>query len=272
MTRLQPADQVLRRERWIVGGVLAVVILACTVFILAGAGTGMSTLGMAAHTGPLGALIGGTPDMLDAATWTPSYAMIIFLMWWLMMVAMMLPSAGPAILLYGALYRDRGSWGMLEFAAGYLVAWAIFSVVATLVQGGLSANGLISPMYMNVSSLAVAGVILICSGAYQFTPLKSACLTNCRGPAEALVRHRRTGRSSAFRMGLAHGVYCLGCCFALMALLFAGGIMNLWWILAIALYVALEKLAPFGSRLAKPVGALLVAGGLALVTISLRGS
>jgi predicted metal-binding membrane protein len=115
----------------------------------------------------------------------------------------------------------------------------------------------------------MGAAVLIGAGLYQVTPLKRACLNNCRGPVQALTRHRRSGRLAGLRMGMAHGLDCLGCCWALMALLFVGGVMNLWWVIALALYIAVEKLAPGGDRLARPFGILLVLAGLGLLTRAL---
>lgn len=225
----------------------------------------MSVFGMAAQTGPAGALLAETPDMVMPSLWTPGYAAVIFFMWWMMMIAMMVPSAAPTILLYGALNSAQGPGAPLRFTTGYLAVWAVFSLVATLLQGALAALGLMSPMFMTLAPPSLGAAVLIGAGLYQFTPLKAACLEQCRGPVEALTRHRRTGRAAAFRMGFLHGGFCLGCCWALMALLFVGGIMNIWWVLGIALYVAIEKLAPGGERLARPLGAALILAGIALM-------
>jgi predicted metal-binding membrane protein len=258
-------DRVLRRNRWVVALALALAVTLSSVFILQGGGTGMSPFDMSAATGPAGALIAGTPDVVGTTLWTPGYAVVIFFMWWLMMIAMMVPSAAPTILLYAVLNRPRGQWAALEFLLGYLAVWAGFSLVATALQGALAAAGLLSAMYMNVVTPVLGGITLIAAGLYQFTPLKFACLSHCRGPVDAITRHRREGFAAAFRMGVLHGRYCLGCCWALMALLFVGGIMNLWWILGIAVYVAIEKLAPGGDKLAKPLGVVLILGGLVLL-------
>jgi predicted metal-binding membrane protein len=262
MTSKTIVARLLHHDRRIVAAVLVLLATLAAGFIVAGGGTGMSAIDMARQTGPAGALMSGTPDMPMPMHWSFGYASVIFLMWWLMMVAMMLPSAAPTILLFGVLNPSRGVWGMLEFLLGYFSVWAGFSVAATMVQASLTATGLASPMYMNLSSSMLAAAVLILVGGYQFTPIKTTCLKSCRGPVEALTRGRKTGTAAAFRMGIAHGGYCLGCCWALMALLFVGGVMNLWWILAIAIYVAVEKLTPYGERFAKPVGfALVVAGG-----------
>lgn len=257
-------EGLLARDRLIVLLSLSSAVALSAAYILAG-GTGMSSLGMSMDTGPAGALIAGTPDMVSPVVWTPGYAVVIFVMWWLMMVAMMVPSASPVVLLYGALHRDRGAWPALEFLLGYLAIWAGFSAAATLIQGALSARGLVSAMYMNLATPYLAAAVLIGAGLYQLSPLKAACLDFCRSPVEALTRHRCTGRVAAFRMGLLHGGYCLGCCWALMALLFVGGIMNIWWIVGIALYVAIEKLAPGGKRVAQVMAIVLIASGLTLL-------
>ena len=255
----------LSNDRLVVAVAIALAVLASAAFILAGGGTGMSVFGMAVQTGPVGALIAGTPDMAMPSIWTPGYALTIFFMWWMMMIAMMTPSAAPTILLYGALNGSKGPAAPLQFAAGYLVAWAGFSLVATIMQAALATLGLLSDMYMTLAHPALGALVLIGAGLYQFTPQKAACLDHCRGPVEALTRIRKTGRAAALRMGLTHGGYCLGCCWALMALLFAGGVMNIWWVLGIALYVALEKLAPWGGRSAKPMGTALALAGAALL-------
>ncbi len=256
MTRVSAVARLLGRERWIVSGALALIVAGAAAYIVTGGGTGMAPRDMAAG--------GGAPGMDAAATWTPGYAAAIFTMWWLMMVAMMVPSAAPTILLYGALHRDSGSRGMLGFLAGYLVVWAGFSLAATAAQGLLAAAGLMAMMSMTVGTKYLGAAVLVAAGLYQWTPLKAACLAHCRGPIAALTTYRRTGRWAAFRMGAWHGTFCLGCCWGLMALLFVGGVMNLWWILGVALYVAAEKLVPHGDHLARPLGAVLIAAGLAL--------
>lgn len=258
--------RILRHDRLIMAGALFLVVVAAAAFILAGGGTGMSAVGMTARTGLAGALFADPPGVVAPMRWTPGYGLVIFVMWWLMMVAMMVPSAAPTILLYAALNRGRGPSAPPLFAVGYLAIWAVFSAIATAAQGTLAALGLMSPMSMTFTTPLLGAILLIGAGIYQLSPLKAACLDHCRGPVEALTRHRRTGRAAAFRMGLLHGRFCLGCCWALTALLFVGGVMNLWWILGIALYVAVEKLAPGGDRLARPLGAALVLAGLVVLT------
>lgn len=261
-------QRILSRDRVIVAVSLALCVTLSAWYVLNGAGTGMSAVAMSVETGPAGALIAGTPDMIGPHVWSLRYAFGIFVMWWLMMVAMMVPSAAPTVLLYGAINRERGAWASLQFLAGYLVIWAGFSFAATLVQGILTAAGMMSAMYMNLAATYMASAILIGAGLYQLSPVKTACLKHCRNPVEALTRHRRTGRVAAFRMGTVHGRYCLGCCWAMMALLLVGGIMNIWWIAGIALYVAVEKLAPGGKRLAQGTAGVLIIAGFAMLARS----
>jgi len=150
------------------------------------------------------------------------------------------------------------------FVFGYLVIWFLFSALATLAQWGLERAALLSPMMVTTSPLLGAG-LLIAAGVYQLTPAKSACLTHCRSPAHFISGHWRTGTAGAFRMGLDHGLYCLGCCWALMALLFVGGVMNLLWIAAIALFVLLEKVLPYPKWPRRIAGVGLIGTGLALL-------
>jgi predicted metal-binding membrane protein len=267
MSSLRVTDRLLRHDRIIVAAALFLAVFAAAVFILAGGGTGMSAIGMTAHTGPAGALLAETPDMVTPMRWTPGHAMVIFIMWWLMMVAMMVPSAAPTILLYSALNRSRGALASLMFGLGYLAVWGVFSVLATAAQGTLAGLGMFSSMFMTLATPWLGAAVLVGAGLYQLTPIKAACLNHCRGPVDALTRHRRTGRAAAFRMGLLHGSFCLGCCWALMALLFVGGVMNVWWIIGITVYVAVEKLAPGGGRLARPVGVALVLAGLGVLLL-----
>ena len=172
----------------------------------------------------------------------------MFTMWWVMMAAMMLPSAAPILLLFARINRKEKSAGRPFiptgiFAAGYLVAWGAFSALATGLQWALERLGLLSPM-MVTTSYWLGGAILLTAGVWQLTPIKGICLRHCRSPMGFLVQSWRPGRSGAFRMGLEHGSFCLGCCWFLMGLLFFGGIMNLFWIIGLAAFVLLEKTVP----------------------------
>ncbi|OAF07727.1 hypothetical protein AYJ54_16580 [Bradyrhizobium centrolobii] len=254
MTELRLLEHVLRRDRLVVVvALVAVVTLAWTYLAI---GAGMDTEMMAEM-----------PDM-EPMPWTPVYAALLFVMWWVMMIAMMVPSAAPTVLLYAAVkHKERAPAAAVEawvFLAGYLAIWAGFSLVAVLAQWLLEHAGLLS-MAMASTSAMLGGVILLAAGLYQFTPLKTACLRYCQSPLLFLSQHWRPGTMGAFGMGLRHGGYCVGCCWFLMALLFVSGVMNLIWIVGIALYVACEKLLPLGRRLSQAAGvALILSGAVAL--------
>ncbi|MFZ0488207.1 MAG: DUF2182 domain-containing protein [Arenicellales bacterium] len=201
--------------------------------------------------------------------WSTYWLFFTFLMWTIMMVGMMLPSAAPAILLYGSLVkknRERGS--MLPaawiFALGYLAVWAGFSLSATLLQAVLQGNGLLSPM-MASSSSRLNGLLLVVAGVYQWLPAKDACLEKCRDPLQFLLFRWRPGPTGALWMGAEHGAYCTGCCWAIMLLLFAAGVMNLVWVAVIAAFVLVEKLLPGGRLFGRLAGLALMAGGIFLI-------
>lgn len=182
--------------------------------------------------------------------WTPVDFVFVYLMWAVMMVGMMLPGAVPMTLLYAGMVRKAERQGSPmaptgAFVAGYLALWSVFSVGATVVQWGLHAAAMLSPMMVAKSHVVGAGILFV-AGLYQLTPWKAACLDHCRTPANFIAEHWRPGISGAFRLGLHHGVFCLGCCWAMMGLLFVGGVMNVLWIVAITVFVFLEKVLPVG--------------------------
>lgn len=193
-------------------------------------------------------------------------AALAFAMWTVMMVGMMLPSAAPAVLFYGALVRksrERGSIlpAVWIFVGGYLCVWTAFSLAAALLQAALLKALLVTPMLVSASK-PLSAAILVAAGIYQWLPLKNVCLRNCRHPIEFFAMRWRAGAGGALRMGLEHGLYCLGCCWMLMLLLFVAGAMDLLWVAVIAGSVFVEKLlpgAPYTSRIA---GLALVAWGL----------
>jgi predicted metal-binding membrane protein len=202
------------------------------------------------------------------AAWTPGYAVLMFFMWWIMMMAMMLPSAAPMILLFATINRKQREKGAPYvptgiFAAGYVLIWGAFSLIAVAAQWGLERSGLLSSMAS--TSVALGAGLLIAAGIYQLTPLKHACLRHCRSPIAFITHHWRSGDVGALRMGIEHGAFCTGCCWFLMALLFYGGIMNLYWIVGLALFVLLEKTIPAGHWLGRLAGLLLIAWGGALL-------
>lgn len=255
-------ERALGRDRAIVISLLVAVTLASWLFVLDGAGTGMSTLGM---TGLDLAAGGGMRSAFEMAPWTPGYAVLMFFMWWIMMIAMMLPSASPTVLLFACIHRKQRERGQAYvpasmFALGYLAAWAGFSLIATGVQWALEMAGLLNMMMVSTVPW-LGGGLLIAAGLWQFSPWKLACLRHCRSPLGFLMTRWRQGWRGAFVMGLDHGAFCLGCCWFLMALLFFGGIMNLWWIGGLALYVLAEKTVPAGHWLGYGLGVLLAGWG-----------
>lgn len=207
----------------------------------------------------------GAAAWMMEATWDARYLLLIFLMWTAMMVAMMLPSALPTLLIfYKAVSNDptvrTPSRRILAFATGYILVWFGFSLAATLLQRALAEAALLSPMMVSASP-SLGGAILIVAGIYQWTPLKYSCLRQCRSPLAFFMEHWRPGMPGALQLGVRHGIHCVGCCWALMLLLFVGGVMSLLWIAAISIFVLLEKLAPFGVRIARLSGPALVFAG-----------
>jgi len=197
----------------------------------------------------------GMAGMIHAPGWP-----IVAAMWAVMMVAMMLPSAAPAVLLYARVHRHAVPDKVpptLAFLSGYLACWLGFALAATALQLAVA-----SPMSMALESGLASGALLIAAGLYQLSPLKLACLNHCRSPAEFLSRHYRPGAWGAARLGLFHGAYCVGCCWLLMALLFVGGVMNFAWIAALTVIVGVEKLAPRGEWIGRAAGLALVAWGV----------
>ena len=223
-------------------------------------GDSMSSMDM----GPMP--MGGSMAAMGAmpAHWTAATFGLMLLMWWAMMIGMMLPSALPTSLLHARVQahhrsdRSEASLLSLLFAAGYLVAWAAFSIVATAAQWGLTAIGTLTSETMSVGP-EIGAALFALAGLYQLSPLKSACLRHCRSPAEFLASHHRPGGYGAFVTGAHHGLYCVGCCWMLMALLFAVGIMNLLWVAALAAFVLVEKLLPRGLWIARGGGVLMLA-------------
>jgi predicted metal-binding membrane protein len=256
-------ESLVRRDRMVVLVGLALITAIAWWWVLAGAGTGMSTIAMTTWQFP--------PPIHKTMVmgWSLGYAIIMFFMWWIMMIAMMTPSATPMILLYARVHRhsqkEKSQSSVaptFSFALGYLVAWAAFSLIATLMQWGLERAGLLHAMKMWSISPIFSGSLLVVAGVYQLSPLKNVCLDHCRSPIHFLSHNFRPGSLGAFRMGWIHGLYCLGCCWFLMALLFAGGIMNLVWIAGLAIFVLIEKVAPGGHWIARGAGIAMVAVGV----------
>ena len=245
----------------IVALLIVVLFLSAALYTVFGIGMDMSALDMTAMRG-----MTDMPDPRAPGDWTAGHAILVVLMWWVMMVAMMLPGVSPTVLLYTALLRSGADAARVPavsgaFVGGYLAVWAGFSSAAAGLQWFLEAQGLVSGTMMRLTDTAPGAVVLIAAGVYQFTRLKGACLTRCRSPAEFITRRRRPGIPGAFAMGLEHGTLCLGCCWFLMALLFVGGITNLFWIAGLAALVAVEKLTRFGDLTGRIAGAALIVWG-----------
>lgn len=255
-------ERILRKDKFVVSSAVSVIVLLTGVYTVMGVGMDMSALEMTRIAGNNGMRLG----MDTPVVWAPGYMALLFVMWLFMMIAMMTPSAAPTLLLFTALKRHgtdrmRAPLYCAVFLAGYILIWALFSMIASSLQWLLGATDLLSESSMTVTSGAFAGLVLLCAGLYQFSNLKNACLEHCRSPYEFLIQHNQSGLTGALRMGVHHGTYCLGCCWALMALLFVGGIMNLYWIAGLAIYVVLEKNFAKGGALTKVTGAALVVVG-----------
>ena len=243
MTGPTAAEWIALRARWVTSASLAVLVLIAWAWLLAGA---------------------GMPDMAShAAASAPDFTTIAA-MWFVMMVAMMVPSAAPTILLYARTHRhsNEGAPPTAAFLAGYLACWLGFSLLAAALQ-----LAIVGPMSMTLESRAASAALLIAAGLYQFSPLKDACLGRCRSPAQFLIRHYRPGAWGAVRLGLLHGAFCVGCCWLLMVLLLVGGVMNLAWIVALTLLVAGEKLLPLGVWLARIAGVAMIGWGIVFLAI-----
>lgn len=255
-------EAALRRDRVVVALSLAGVITLAWLYLWLGAASMDSGNG---HS--MAMAMPGEPAFQPAAL------AITFVMWIVMMVGMMLPSAAPTVLLYGSMVRKHAERGGLVlpavwvFVSGYLLAWAGFSLAATLLQSVLEHAALLTPM-MASASRRLSGVLLVAAGVYQLTPLKDLCLSKCRSPVQFFMTHWRPGAAGALRMGMAHGAYCVGCCWALMLLLFVAGIMNLAWVALIAAFVLLEKLLPAGRLASRLAGAVLMIVGLIVLAVA----
>jgi predicted metal-binding membrane protein len=260
-------EELLRRDRWIVVGGLLLICVLSWAWLLAGSGTGMSMAAMMTWQSPLPTTAG------SGESWSAAYWLLMLLMWWIMMIAMMVPSAAPMILLYARVYRHGQKSGAelspvvptAAFAAGYLLAWLLFSAFATGLHFALEQSGLVHRMTMWSTTAALSGAFLVAAGLYQFSPWKNRCLHECRSPASFLSTHWRKSRAGAVRLGVDHGLYCVGCCWSLMLLLFVGGVMNLVWIAGLAALVLLEKLHRFGHWAGRGAGAAMLAAGIYLL-------
>jgi predicted metal-binding membrane protein len=255
-TGLTRLEAVLRRDRTVVLAGLAAMTLVAWAYLVSLV-WGMRTMDMA-------------PDMAmpQMQSWGAVELLLLFVMWAIMMVAMMVPSVAPLLLMFARANRQKGGSRVVGSAGilllGYLLAWVGFSILATLAQWRLHSAALLSPMMVTTSSI-FGGLLLVAAGVFQFTPLKRACLVRCRSPLSFLMSDWRDGQWGTFVMGLKHGAYCVGCCWMLMALLFVAGVMNLLWVAAIAVFILVEKVAPRGNLIGRIAGAALIVAGIALI-------
>lgn len=255
-------ERTLRRDRLIVILSLVGVVVFAAVYTVLGIGMSMSAIAMTRMTIAMPEMVMASPD------WTPQYTLLVFLMWWVMMIAMMVPSAAPTVLLYANLVRkgkevNKPYAPAHVFLLGYLAVWASFSLAATLLQWLLVSVGQMSGM-MEITHAPLAAVVLVAAGLYQLSPLKQACLRHCQHPLMFLMNNWKPGNIGAFRMGMQNGLFCLGCCWVLMVLLFVGGVMNLLWIAGLALFVGMEKLAANHKWIMALSSIALIAAGLAV--------
>ena len=252
-------ERIIRRDRLLLSlGLLSILVLSWIYLINASAGM-RSMLSQAEMHAAMG--------MAGMQSW-PRELLALFVMWAVMMVGMMLPSAAPLILLILGVYRRREDHhtrlNSLLFLGGYLLVWTLFSLVAASGQIALHRAALLSAEMATRSGVLAAGILII-TGVYQWLPMKGACLAHCRSPLSFLSHHWREGRFGAVRMGFVHGLFCVGCCWALMALLFIAGVMNLLWVAAIAVFVLVEKLSRQGLIFGRVAGVLLIGWGAYLL-------
>jgi predicted metal-binding membrane protein len=255
-----------RHDRAVVLGAIAGVTAIAWAYVLRLA-AGMTTMPQGGMEMP------AMPGMVSPSIepWGAADLLFMFSMWAVMMVGMMLPSVAPMILIYARVARQAveqrkpfapSGW----FAAGYLLAWAGFAAAATVAQWALEQLALLSPMTMATGD-RLGGLVLIVAGAYQWTPLKDSCLAQCQAPLIFIQRHGgfRRDPGGALWLGFRHGLYCVGCCWALMGILFVVGIMNPLWIAAVAAFVLLEKVVPAGRAVSRIAGAALIVAGVWLI-------
>ncbi|MDZ5695842.1 DUF2182 domain-containing protein [Chelativorans sp. M5D2P16] len=260
-------ESLLRRDRVIVAGALALLTVLAWAYLLwlADSMAGMGMPAMGGDPMPGGVMAPGL------AMWSPAEFGFMFIMWFVMMIGMMSPSVTPMILIYARVGRQAAAQGKPlaatgVFVAGYLLAWGVFSLAATVCQWALESALLLSPT-MSSASARFSGLLLMATGLYQWTPQKDVCLSRCQSPLHFIQQHGGFRRDvpGSLRLGLRHGLYCIGCCWMLMALLFVGGVMNIAWIAAIAIFVLLEKIVPAGRLLSRAAGVALLAAGLWLL-------
>ena len=267
-------DIALRRDRRIVATALVVLIAAAWGYVIwLAAEMDMSGMDMSGFR-----MIPAGLGLMKPASepWSAIEFAFVFVMWAVMMIGMMTPSVMPMILLYARVGRQSENTGRpltatWWFAAGYLLMWTAFSLAATSVQWALERRALLTPEMSGVGGV-FGGVVLIAIGLYQWLPLKHACLRQCQAPWFFIQRHGgvRSDARGSLVLGARHGLYCVGCCWMLMALLFVGGVMNVLWIAAITIFVLAEKVVPAGRVISRAAGAVIIVCGVWLTADALR--
>jgi predicted metal-binding membrane protein len=255
-------DRRLRRDRAIVGAALLAIALVAWLYLVHLSAT-MPGMDMADMPGMA---------MPRAHAWDPLDVGLLFIMWAVMMIAMMVPAAAPMVLTFAMVQRqrqeqDRATVPTVVFLLGYALVWTAYAAVAALAQWRLHEADLLSAT-MASTSTRLGGALLLIAGVFQWTPLKQACLAKCRSPLSFVMTEWREGRAGAFVMGVRHGAYCVACCWALMALLFVAGVMNLLWIAGLAILVLVERVLPGGPAVSRIVGVLFLLTG---VVVLVRG-
>jgi len=252
-------DSVLRRDRAIVGAALLAITLAAWLYLfrLSAMMPGMDLPDMPGMT------------MLRDHPWEVVDVLLLFVMWTVMMMAMMVPAATPMVLTFAAVQRkrreqERATVPTVVFLLGYAVVWTTYAAAAALAQWRLHEAQLLSAA-MASTSARLGGALLLAAGAFQWTRLKEVCLSKCRSPLSFVMSEWREGRAGALVMGVRHGAYCVACCWALMALLFVAGVMNLWWIAGLAVFVLAERILPGGQAVSRIGGALLLLAGAVIL-------
>jgi predicted metal-binding membrane protein len=269
----------LQRHRAIVVGALLLIAGLAWIWLFR-LGAQMSTSAMPDMAGmdmsnmDAGALAAMSTMAPALEPWTLPHGLLLFAMWAVMMVAMMTPSVAPMVFIYQRVAQQANSSGhsfapASWFFGGYLAAWTAFAALATLAQWALESAALLTPMMASASS-RFGGAVLLAAGLYQWLPLKDACLAHCRAPLSFVQRHGgfRESAGGSLRLGFLHGLYCIGCCWALMALLFVGGVMNLLWIAALMILVLLEKVVPGARWLSRIAGLAMVGAGVRLILLT----
>lgn len=249
-------ERLIRRDRLVtVLALAAITVLAWTYLVREAASMESMAVDARMHA---------AMGMADMHAWGLADGLALFIMWAVMMAGMMLPSAAPVVLLILSVYRRRGDRlarvSSVAFVGGYLFVWTMFSAGAAVTQIGLHRAALLTPD-MASGSAVVGGAILLMAGLYQWLPIKNTCLTHCQSPLGFITQHWREGVTGGAMMGARHGLFCVGCCWALMALLFVVGVMNLMWVAIIAAFVMVEKLSPKVPHVGRVAGVLLILWG-----------